>query len=64
MKKLLHSYGLPLAMAVLIGLSNCSYQGKGHKPSPLENSESELKSGVDEFDYTSNSAKNNIHLEK
>ena len=64
MKKLLHFYGLPLAMAVLIGLSNCSYQQGGHGRLPLENSESQVKTGADAFAYSGSSVKCSIHLEK
>ena len=64
MKKLLHSYGLPLAMAVLIGLSNCSYQQRGHGRLPHENSKSQVKIGADAFAYSSSSFKYSIYLEK
>jgi hypothetical protein len=65
MKRILHSYGLPAAMAVLISLSNCSrYEERGHANTPPENPGSQIKTGIDTFSHPGNIDKDSIHLEK
>jgi len=64
MKRIFHSYGLPAAMAVLIVLSNCSYQEKGHANTPPENPGSQVKTGVDTFAHPGNIDADSIHIDK
>jgi|GEM_PF-2146181 len=63
-KSIFHNYGLPAVMAVLIGLSNCNYQERGHANTPPENPGSQIKPGVDTHAHPGNIDKDNIHLEK
>lgn len=64
MKKILHIYALPACMMLLISLSNCSYQERGHANTPPENPGSQVKTGVDTVAHPGNIDQDSIHLEK
>jgi len=64
MIKILHSYGLPALLMILIGLSNCSYEERGHANTPPENPGSQTKTGVDTFAHPGNIDKDSIHLDR
>jgi len=67
MIKILHSYGLPAAMAVLIGLSSYNFQEKG-RLNDAENSGNQVKTAVNSpvvIDvHTGNTDRSNHHIEK
>ena len=62
MNKFFHSFCLPAAMAVLIGLSNCGYQEQNHANTPPETPGSQNTPGVDTVVHPGNIDKDSIHL--
>lgn len=67
MIKILHNYGLPAIMLLLIGLSNCRYEGhqeRGHANTPPETPGSQVKVGVDTVANSGNIDKDSVHLER
>ncbi len=63
-KSIFHTYGLPVAMAVLIGLSNCNYQQRVHSNTSCENAERPVKTDGDTFAHAGNGDKDIIYVEK
>lgn len=58
------TYFYPTILIVLIALSNCSYNERGHANTPPENPGSQVKTGVDTFAHPGNIDRDSIHPER